>query len=75
VGDRGRPKPKGKFQTGRFQLVTGRVWKGTQSAVRRGRTDVPKTSTPVHERPRSRSIRNLITHVLKSGEEINKASI
>src|SRR6202451_4611205 len=52
-----------------FQLVTGRVWKGTAFGAARGRTDVPKIvdwymNGKIQSDP-------MITHVLKL-EEINK---
>ena len=36
------PKPGKEIATRPFQLVTGRVWRGTAFGGARGRTDVPK---------------------------------
>ena len=36
------PRPAQEIATRPFQLVTGRVWKGTAFGGARGRTDVPK---------------------------------
>jgi S-(hydroxymethyl)glutathione dehydrogenase/alcohol dehydrogenase len=52
-----------------FQLVTGRVWKGTAFGGARGRTDVPKIVDWYMER--KINIDDLITHKLKF-EDINK---
>ena len=41
-----------------FQLVTGRVWKGTAFGGARGRTDVPQDRRLVHGQARSRSTRS-----------------
>jgi len=59
-----------EISTRPFQLVTGRVWKGTAFGGAKGRTDVPKIvdwymSGKIEIDP-------MITHVLKL-EEINKA--
>jgi len=51
-----------------FQLVTGRVWKGTAFGGARGRTDVPKIVDWYMEK--KIDIDNLITHVLPL-EQIN----
>ena len=52
-----------------FQLVTGRVWKGTAFGGARGRTDVPKIVDWYMNG--KIQIDPMITHVLKL-EEINK---
>ncbi|MEQ1881510.1 MAG: S-(hydroxymethyl)glutathione dehydrogenase/class III alcohol dehydrogenase [Burkholderiales bacterium] len=52
-----------------FQLVTGRVWKGTAFGGARGRTDVPKIVDWYMEN--KINIDDLITHKLKF-EDINK---
>ena len=52
-----------------FQLVTGRVWKGTAFGGARGRTDVPKIVDWYMER--KINIDDLITHVLPL-ERINE---
>jgi S-(hydroxymethyl)glutathione dehydrogenase / alcohol dehydrogenase len=52
-----------------FQLVTGRVWKGTAFGGARGRTDVPRIVDWYMER--KINIDDLITHKLKF-EDINK---
>ena len=52
-----------------FQLVTGRVWKGTAFGGARGRTDVPKIVDWYMEK--KINIDDLITHKLKL-EDINK---
>ena len=52
-----------------FQLVTGRVWRGTAFGGARGRTDVPKIVDWYME---GKSHRPLITHVMPL-EEINTA--
>jgi S-(hydroxymethyl)glutathione dehydrogenase/alcohol dehydrogenase len=52
-----------------FQLVTGRVWKGTAFGGARGRTDVPKIVDWYMEK--KIQIDPMITHRLKL-EEINK---
>lgn len=52
-----------------FQLVTGRVWKGTAFGGARGRTDVPKIVDWYMER--KINIDDLITHKLRF-EDINK---
>ena len=52
-----------------FQLVTGRVWKGTAFGGARGRTDVPKIVDWYMNG--KIEIDPMITHVLKL-EEINK---
>src|SRR5438105_8652468 len=58
-----------EISTRPFQLVTGRVWKGTAFGGARGRTDVPKIVDWYMNR--KIEIDDLITHVLKL-EEINK---
>jgi S-(hydroxymethyl)glutathione dehydrogenase/alcohol dehydrogenase len=59
-----------EIRTRPFQLVTGRVWKGTAFGGARGRTDVPKI---VDWYMRGKiEIDPLITHVLPVGE-INRA--
>jgi S-(hydroxymethyl)glutathione dehydrogenase/alcohol dehydrogenase len=57
-------------QTRPFQLVTGRVWKGTAFGGARGRTDVPKIVDWYMEG--KINIDDLITHTLPLNE-INKA--
>jgi S-(hydroxymethyl)glutathione dehydrogenase/alcohol dehydrogenase len=52
-----------------FQLVTGRVWKGSAFGGARGRTDVPKIVDWYMEG--KINIDDLITHQLKL-EDINK---
>ena len=51
-----------EIKTRPFQLVTGRVWKGTAFGGARGRTDVPKIVDWYMER--KINIDDLITHVL-----------
>jgi S-(hydroxymethyl)glutathione dehydrogenase/alcohol dehydrogenase len=58
-----------EISTRPFQLVTGRVWKGTAFGGARGRTDVPKIVDWYMEK--KINIDDLITHKLKF-EEINK---
>ena len=59
-----------EISTRPFQLVTGRVWKGTAFGGARGRTDVPKI---VDWYMNGRiAIDPMITHVLAL-EEINEA--
>jgi S-(hydroxymethyl)glutathione dehydrogenase/alcohol dehydrogenase len=58
------------IETRPFQLVTGRVWKGTAFGGARGRTDVPKIVDWYMEG--KIEIDPMITHVLKL-EEINTA--
>jgi S-(hydroxymethyl)glutathione dehydrogenase/alcohol dehydrogenase len=58
-----------EISTRPFQLVTGRVWKGTAFGGARGRTDVPKIVDWYMER--KINIDDLITHKLKF-EDINK---
>ena len=58
-----------EISTRPFQLVTGRVWKGTAFGGARGRTDVPRIVDWYMEG--KIDIDNLITHKL-SLEEINK---
>jgi S-(hydroxymethyl)glutathione dehydrogenase/alcohol dehydrogenase len=58
-----------EISTRPFQLVTGRVWKGTAFGGARGRTDVPKIVDWYMER--KINIDDLITHQLKF-EDINK---
>jgi S-(hydroxymethyl)glutathione dehydrogenase/alcohol dehydrogenase len=59
-----------EIRTRPFQLVTGRVWKGTAFGGARGRTDVPKIVDWYMER--RINIDDLITHVLPL-ERINEA--
>ncbi len=59
-----------EISTRPFQLVTGRVWKGTAFGGARGRTDVPKIVDWYMEG--KIDIDSLITHVMPLGE-INKA--
>jgi S-(hydroxymethyl)glutathione dehydrogenase/alcohol dehydrogenase len=58
-----------EISTRPFQLVTGRVWKGTAFGGARGRTDVPKIVDWYMEG--KINIDDLITHTLKL-EDINK---
>ncbi len=58
-----------EIQTRPFQLVTGRVWKGTAFGGARGRTDVPKIVDWYMEG--KIEIDPMITHILKL-EDINK---
>jgi S-(hydroxymethyl)glutathione dehydrogenase/alcohol dehydrogenase len=58
-----------EISTRPFQLVTGRVWKGSAFGGARGRTDVPKIVDWYMER--KLSIDELITHRLKL-EQINE---
>ena len=53
-----------------FQLVTGRVWKGTAFGGARGRTDVPRIVDWYME---ARSISTMITHILPL-DDINEGS-
>jgi S-(hydroxymethyl)glutathione dehydrogenase/alcohol dehydrogenase len=59
-----------EIKTRPFQLVTGRVWKGTAFGGARGRTDVPKIVDWYMEK--KIDIDSLITHVLPL-ERINDA--
>jgi S-(hydroxymethyl)glutathione dehydrogenase/alcohol dehydrogenase len=59
-----------EIKTRPFQLVTGRVWKGTAFGGARGRTDVPKIVDWYMDR--KINIDDLITHVLPL-EKINDA--
>ncbi len=59
-----------EIKTRPFQLVTGRVWKGTAFGGARGRTDVPKIVDWYMER--KINIDDLITHVMPL-EKINHA--
>jgi len=59
-----------EIRTRPFQLVTGRVWKGTAFGGARGRTDVPKIVDWYMEK--KINIDDLITHVLPL-ERINEA--
>jgi S-(hydroxymethyl)glutathione dehydrogenase/alcohol dehydrogenase len=59
-----------EIKTRPFQLVTGRVWKGTAFGGARGRTDVPKIVDAYMER--RINIDDLITHKLALAD-INKA--
>jgi S-(hydroxymethyl)glutathione dehydrogenase/alcohol dehydrogenase len=58
-----------EISTRPFQLVTGRVWKGTAFGGARGRTDVPKIVDWYMEK--KINIDDLITHKLRF-EDINK---
>src|SRR5690606_9029224 len=58
-----------EISTRPFQLVTGRVWKGSAFGGARGRTDVPKIVDWYMEG--KINIDDLITHTLKL-EDINK---
>src|SRR5436305_184355 len=58
-----------EISTRPFQLVTGRVWKGTAFGGARGRTDVPKIVDWYMEK--KINIDDLITQTLKL-DEINK---
>ena len=58
-----------EIKTRPFQLVTGRVWKGTAFGGARGRTDVPKIVDWYMDR--KINIDDLITHVL-SLDRINE---
>jgi S-(hydroxymethyl)glutathione dehydrogenase/alcohol dehydrogenase len=58
-----------EIKTRPFQLVTGRVWKGTAFGGARGRTDVPKIVDWYMDK--KIQIDPMITHVLKL-EDINK---
>ncbi len=58
-----------EISTRPFQLVTGRIWKGTAFGGARGRTDVPKIVEWYMEK--KINIDELITHKLKF-EDINK---
>ena len=57
------------IETRPFQLVTGRVWKGTAFGGARGRTDVPKIVDWYMDG--KIEIDPMITHILKL-EDINK---
>jgi S-(hydroxymethyl)glutathione dehydrogenase/alcohol dehydrogenase len=59
-----------EIRTRPFQLVTGRVWKGTAFGGARGRTDVPKIVDWYMDG--KINIDDLITHVMPVGE-INRA--
>jgi S-(hydroxymethyl)glutathione dehydrogenase/alcohol dehydrogenase len=59
-----------EIRTRPFQLVTGRVWKGTAFGGARGRTDVPKIVDWYMER--RINIDDLITHIMPLND-INKA--
>jgi S-(hydroxymethyl)glutathione dehydrogenase / alcohol dehydrogenase len=59
-----------EIKTRPFQLVTGRVWKGTAFGGARGRTDVPKIVDWYMDK--KINIDDLITHKLKL-EDINQA--
>lgn len=59
-----------EIKTRPFQLVTGRVWRGTAFGGARGRTDVPKIVDMYMEG--RIDIDNLITHTMPL-EDINKA--
>jgi S-(hydroxymethyl)glutathione dehydrogenase/alcohol dehydrogenase len=58
-----------EIRTRPFQLVTGRIWKGTAFGGARGRTDVPKIVDWYMDG--KISIDPLITHTLKL-EDINR---
>jgi len=58
-----------EIETRPFQLVTGRVWKGTAFGGARGRTDVPKIVDWYMDG--KIQIDPMITHILKL-EDINK---
>jgi S-(hydroxymethyl)glutathione dehydrogenase/alcohol dehydrogenase len=58
-----------EISTRPFQLVTGRVWKGTAFGGARGRTDVPKIVDWYMEK--KINIDDLITHTMKL-DDINK---
>jgi len=58
-----------EISTRPFQLVTGRVWKGTAFGGAKGRTDVPKIVDWYMER--KINIDDLITHKLPL-QDINK---
>jgi len=59
-----------EIRTRPFQLVTGRVWKGTAFGGARGRTDVPKVVDWYMEK--KINIDDLITHIMPL-ERINEA--
>jgi Zn-dependent alcohol dehydrogenase len=59
-----------EIKTRPFQLVTGRVWKGTAFGGARGRTDVPKVVEWYMEK--KINIDDLITHTMPL-EKINEA--
>jgi len=59
-----------EIKTRPFQLVTGRVWKGTAFGGARGRTDVPKIVDWYMEK--KINIDDLITHILPL-EDINQS--
>ena len=59
-----------EIKTRPFQLVTGRVWKGSAFGGARGRTDVPKIVDWYMDR--KIDIDSLITHVMPL-EKINEA--
>ena len=59
-----------EISTRPFQLVTGRVWKGTAFGGARGRTDVPRIVDWYMDR--KINIDDLITHTMKL-DDINKA--
>jgi S-(hydroxymethyl)glutathione dehydrogenase/alcohol dehydrogenase len=59
-----------EIRTRPFQLVTGRVWKGTAFGGARGRTDVPKIVDWYMEK--KINVDDLITHILPL-ERINEA--
>jgi S-(hydroxymethyl)glutathione dehydrogenase/alcohol dehydrogenase len=69
VGDHRRRGRGQEIKTRPFQLVTGRVWKGTAFGGARGRTDVPKIVDWYMEK--KINIDDLITHVLPL-ERINE---
>src|ERR1700693_3651622 len=65
----GRAGADQEIRTRPFQLVTGRVWKGTAFGGARGRTDVPKIVDWYMDK--KINIDDLITHKLRF-EDINK---
>ena len=65
------PAPGQEISTRPFQLVTGRVWKGTAFGGARGRTDVPQDRRLVHGGSKIK-IDDLITHTMPL-EKINEA--
>jgi len=62
VGDHRSCRKRAGDQTRPFQLVTGRVWKGTAFGGARGRTDVPKIVDWYMDK--KINIDDLITHVM-----------
>jgi S-(hydroxymethyl)glutathione dehydrogenase / alcohol dehydrogenase len=70
VGHHRRRRCRSGDQDPPFQLVTGRVWKGTAFGGARGRTDVPKIVDWYMDK--KINIDDLITHVMPL-EKINDA--